>query len=89
VVISQVKINMTNAYAGSLAWSNFFARLTHSHPGRVVWVVFNAVIAIILMELDVFKVLEEVLRLIFKHRYCMDYRGSSRFNHQQTTRIKP
>jgi signal transduction histidine kinase/CheY-like chemotaxis protein len=61
VVISQVKINMTNAYAGSLAWSNFFARLTHSHPGRVVWVVFNAFIAIILMELDVFHVLEEVL----------------------------
>jgi signal transduction histidine kinase/CheY-like chemotaxis protein/purine-cytosine permease-like protein len=61
VVISQVKINMTNAYAGSLAWSNFFARLTHSHPGRVVWVVFNAIIAIILMELDVFHVLEEVL----------------------------
>jgi signal transduction histidine kinase/CheY-like chemotaxis protein/purine-cytosine permease-like protein len=61
VVISQMKINMTNAYAGSLAWSNFFARLTHSHPGRVVWVVFNTVIAIILMELDVFHVLEEVL----------------------------
>jgi len=63
VVISQVKINMTNAYAGSLAWSNFFARLTHSHPGRVVWVVFNAGIAIILMELDVFKALEQVLGL--------------------------
>jgi signal transduction histidine kinase/CheY-like chemotaxis protein/purine-cytosine permease-like protein len=63
VVISQVKINMTNAYAGSLAWSNFFARLTHSHPGRVVWVVFNALIAIILMELDVFKALEQVLGL--------------------------
>jgi signal transduction histidine kinase/CheY-like chemotaxis protein/purine-cytosine permease-like protein len=63
VVISQVKINMTNAYAGSLAWSNFFARLTHSHPGRVVWVIFNTIIAIILMELDVFKVLEEVLGL--------------------------
>jgi hypothetical protein len=29
---SQIKINVTNAYAGSLAWSNF-ARLTHSHPG--------------------------------------------------------
>ena len=27
VVISQVKINVTNAYAGSLAWSNCFARL--------------------------------------------------------------
>lgn len=63
VVISQVKINMTNAYAGSLAWSNFFARLTHSHPGRVVWVVFNVGIAIILMELDVFKALEQVLAL--------------------------
>src|SRR6185295_9296324 len=34
VVVSQLKINVTNAYAGSLAWSNFFARLTHSHPGR-------------------------------------------------------
>jgi len=63
VVISQVKINMTNAYAGSLAWSNFFARLTHSHPGRVVWVIFNASIAIVLMELDVFKALEQVLAL--------------------------
>ncbi|MFT7229281.1 MAG: signal transduction histidine kinase/CheY-like chemotaxis protein [Methylophilaceae bacterium] len=61
VVISQVKINMTNAYAGSLAWSNFFARLTHSHPGRVVWVIFNAVIATILMELNVFQALEQVL----------------------------
>jgi len=63
VVISQVKINMTNAYAGSLAWSNFFARLTHSHPGRVVWAVFNALIAVLLMELDVFQALEQVLGL--------------------------
>jgi signal transduction histidine kinase/purine-cytosine permease-like protein/ActR/RegA family two-component response regulator len=63
VVISQVKINMTNAYAGSLAWSNFFARLTHSHPGRVVWAVFNALIAVMLMELDVFQALDQVLGL--------------------------
>ena len=63
VVVSQVKINMTNAYAGSLAWSNFFARLTHSHPGRVVWAVFNALIAVLLMELDVFQALEQVLGL--------------------------
>lgn len=41
VIVSQLKINVTNAYAGSLAWSNFFARLTHSHPGRVVWLVFK------------------------------------------------
>jgi signal transduction histidine kinase/CheY-like chemotaxis protein/purine-cytosine permease-like protein len=61
VVVSQMKINLTNAYAGSLAWSNFFARLTHSHPGRVVWLVFNVVIAILLMTLGVFAALEHVL----------------------------
>src|SRR6185295_15612236 len=63
VVVSQLKINVTNAYAGSLAWSNFFARLTHSHPGRVVWVVFNTLIALMLMELDVFRALGQVLGL--------------------------
>ena len=63
VVVSQLKINVTNAYAGSLAWSNFFARLTHSHPGRVVWVVFNTLIALVLMELDVFQALGKVLCL--------------------------
>ena len=63
VVISQIKINVTNAYAGSLAWSNFFSRLTHSHPGRVVWLVFNVTIALLLMELGVFETLETVLGL--------------------------
>ena len=63
VVISQLKINVTNAYAGSLAWSNFFSRVTHSHPGRVVWVVFNTLIALMLMELDVFQALGRVLGL--------------------------
>ena len=63
VVVSQLKINVTNAYAGSLAWSNFFSRLTHSHPGRVVWVVFNTLIAFMLMEMDVFRALGEVLGL--------------------------
>jgi len=63
VVVSQIKINVTNAYAGSLAWSNFFSRLTHSHPGRVVWLVFNVTIALLLMELGVFETLETVLGL--------------------------
>ncbi|MDD2926742.1 ATP-binding protein [Rhodoferax sp.] len=63
VVLSQLKINVTNAYAGSLAWSNFFSRLTHSHPGRVVWVVFNTLIAGVLMELNVFAALGDVLGL--------------------------
>jgi len=63
VVMSQLKINVTNAYAGSLAWSNFFARVTHSHPGRVVWVVFNVSIALVLMELGIFEALQRVLGL--------------------------
>lgn len=63
VVLSQLKINVTNAYAGSLAWSNFFSRITHSHPGRVVWVVFNTLIAFMLMEMNVFRALGEVLGL--------------------------
>lgn len=63
VIISQLKINVTNAYAGSLAWSNFFARLTHSHPGRVVWMIFNTLIALMLMELNVFQALKQVLGL--------------------------
>ncbi len=63
VVISQIKINVTNAYAGSLAWSNFFSRTTHTHPGRVVWLVFNIGIALLLMELGVFDALQKVLGL--------------------------
>ncbi len=63
VVVSQIKINVTNAYAGSLAWSNFFSRVTHSHPGRVVWVVFNTLIAFMLMEMNLFQAMGEVLGL--------------------------
>ncbi|MBB3917509.1 hybrid sensor histidine kinase/response regulator [Rhizobium fabae] len=61
VVVSQLKINVMNAYAGSLAWSNFFSRLTHSHPGRVIWLVFNVAIALLLMELGIYRLLEETL----------------------------
>lgn len=61
VILSQLKINVTNAYAGSIAWSNFFSRLTHNHPGRVVWLVFNVTIALLLMELGIYRVLEEIL----------------------------
>jgi signal transduction histidine kinase/purine-cytosine permease-like protein/ActR/RegA family two-component response regulator len=63
VIVSQIKINVTNAYAGSIAWSNFFSRLTHSHPGRVVWLVFNVVVALLLMEIGVYKALEQTLAL--------------------------
>ncbi|VTZ49440.1 Integral membrane sensor hybrid histidine kinase [Methylocella tundrae] len=63
VVVCQTKINVTNAYAGSIAWSNFFSRLTHSHPGRVVWLVFNVLLALLLMEVGVFRAIESILAL--------------------------
>lgn len=63
VIISQLKINVANAYAGSLAWSNFFSRLTHNHPGRVVWMIFNVLIALLLMELGVYQLIEKTLQV--------------------------
>ena len=61
VTVSQVKINVTNAYSGSLAWSNCFVRLAHYHPGRVVWLVFNVLIALLLSLLGIFETLQAVL----------------------------
>ncbi|GAA1481351.1 allantoin permease [Gordonia sinesedis] len=61
VVISQVKINVTNAYSGSLAWTNSFTRVTKTYPGRLVFLVFNVVIAIVLMEADMFSFLNNLL----------------------------
>ncbi|MEW6167094.1 MAG: ATP-binding protein [Pseudomonadota bacterium] len=63
VIVCQLKINVTNAYAGSIAWSNFFSRLTHAHPGRVVWLVFNVLLALLLMEVGILRVIEGVLML--------------------------
>ena len=63
VAVSQVKINVTNAYAGSLAWSNFFSRLTHSHPGRVFYVFFNVAIALALMEAGILDTIQRGLIL--------------------------
>ncbi len=61
VAVSQMKIDVTNAYAGSIAWSNFFSRLTHSRPGRVVWLVFNLAVALLLMEIGVYAAIEHIL----------------------------
>ncbi|WP_030664668.1 purine-cytosine permease family protein [Streptomyces cellulosae] len=61
VILSQIKINVTNAYSGSLSWSNFFSRLTHRHPGRVVYIFLNVGIALALMEGGVFGFLNTVL----------------------------
>jgi purine-cytosine permease-like protein len=61
VVISQVKINVTNAYSGSLAWTNSFTRVTKTYPGRLVFLGFNLAVALILMEADMFSFLNTIL----------------------------
>jgi purine-cytosine permease-like protein len=63
VVVAQVKINVTNAYSGSLAWSNVYTRLTKTYPGRSIFIFFNLVIALALMWMDVFSLISFVLSL--------------------------
>ncbi|MFF3953318.1 purine-cytosine permease family protein [Streptomyces sp. NPDC001890] len=61
VIVSQIKINVTNAYSGSLSWSNFFSRITHRHPGRVWYIFLNLSIALTLMEMNMFAALNKLL----------------------------
>ncbi|MFJ3913574.1 allantoin permease [Streptomyces vinaceus] len=61
VVISQIKINVTNAYSGSLAWTNSFTRVTKHYPGRTVFVLVNLAFALALMEADMFSFLGGIL----------------------------
>jgi len=63
VAVCQVKINVTNAYAGSIASSNFFSRLTHRHPGRAVWLIFNTLIALLIMEAGIANAVSGILAL--------------------------
>lgn len=53
VLLSQLKINVTNIYSGSLAWSNFSARVTHVFPGRAFWAVFNTLLAFVIIESEI------------------------------------
>ena len=61
VVISQIKINVTNAYSGSLAWTNSFTRVTRHYPGRMIFVLVNLAFALALMEADMFSFLNSIL----------------------------
>jgi purine-cytosine permease-like protein len=63
IVVAQVKINVTNAYSGSLAWSNVYTRVRKRYPGRAVFVAFNLAIALALMLMDVFSLISFVLSL--------------------------
>ncbi|MBL1075045.1 hypothetical protein JK358_11635 [Nocardia sp. 2] len=61
VVISQIKINVTNAYSGSLAWTNSYTRVTKTYPGRLIFLAVNLVIALVLMEANMFDFLNDIL----------------------------
>lgn len=63
VLIAQIKINVTNAYAGSLAESNFFMRMTRYHPGRLIWLSWHIAVSCALMLMGVFSTLEAVLAI--------------------------
>ncbi len=62
VITCQIKINVTNAYAGSIAWSNFFSD-SPCAIRPVVWLFFNVAIALLLMELGIYKAIEKTLGL--------------------------
>lgn len=61
VLLSQMKINATNAYSGSLSWSNFFSRTLHFHPGRVIWLIFQVIVGLLIMEVGIIDALNTVL----------------------------
>ncbi|MFC0015029.1 MULTISPECIES: cytosine permease [Allobacillus] len=48
-MLTQVRINVTNIYSGSLSLSSFFENIFHFKPGRRFWVVVTGVSAIALM----------------------------------------
>lgn len=45
VMLSQLRINLINAYSGSLSLSNFAARLFDWRPGRHVWMIVLVVVS--------------------------------------------
>lgn len=47
--VTQVRINITNVYSGSLAFANFFVRVFEWSPTRILWVMLVSVASIALM----------------------------------------
>lgn len=60
IVLTQLRINLINAYSGSLALANFFSRL-HFTPGRSFWAIAMVVLGTIAMYLNVLGNLGTVL----------------------------
>ncbi|MBS4218390.1 cytosine permease [Bacillus sp. FJAT-49711] len=60
-ILTQVRINVTNIYSGSLSLSNFFENIFKFTPGRRFWVVVTGVSAMILMLMNIVNHLEAVM----------------------------
>jgi purine-cytosine permease-like protein len=60
IVLTQVRINLINAYSGSLSMANFFSRL-HYTPGRPTWAVIMVVVGTVAMYLNILDNLGTVL----------------------------
>jgi purine-cytosine permease-like protein len=61
VVVTQLRINVTNIYSGSLAYANFFCRVFHITPGRHYWVILTSACGTALMFGGIFNHLNAVL----------------------------
>lgn len=61
VIITQIRINVTNVYSGSIVYATLFRRLFHFSPGRHWWVVLTAVLGTALMFGDIYSRLNQVL----------------------------
>ncbi|MCF3944550.1 purine-cytosine permease family protein [Oceanobacillus alkalisoli] len=60
-MLTQIRINVTNIYSGSLSLSNFFENIFNFKPGRRFWVVVTGVASIILMLGGIVDHLETVM----------------------------
>ncbi len=48
-MLTQIRINVTNIYSGSLSLSNFFENIFKFKPGRRFWIVVTGIAAMVLM----------------------------------------
>ncbi|WP_339226147.1 permease [Oceanobacillus sp. FSL K6-2867] len=60
-ILTQVRINITNIYSGSLSLSNFFENIFRFTPGRRFWVVVTGIASMVLMLGGIVNHLEAVM----------------------------
>jgi purine-cytosine permease-like protein len=63
-MITQIRINVTNIYSGSLSLANFFENVFKIKPGRRFWVVVTGVLSIALMLAGIADHLDVVLTFL-------------------------